>query len=469
MLSATLHSRYMAASTTELASRVGGALGRNSTEWSTWTRHMQEQRWWPAGNTLLAGTQHAVRPNCAILPPVTDDNLRDTLARARALWEARVGVGFDLGQCSDPLRALHALSEANADIPLGHRPQRGNMAVVPLGCPAAPAWVAAKATPDAADALYNFNLSVTVESEEEWARFGGVEGVLGDAARAAWSGGDPGVVFLDTLRRRAPYDYAAVTARHGPLTTVVPCGEQAMHANESCSLGAVNLQADAHWKRVKNGASAGGAWELQEDALAESVTQALRCLGRTLDIMDYAGDSALRRTSLSLARVGLGVMGWADVVRNRVGTEFASPAAHATARKMGSVFAAAAGADEFNRHITTTCIQPTGGITLLTGNSGFGVEPMFSDATRTAARDHVNSAVLWQRYVHNAVSKTVNLPPNATPEDVWRVFRHARACGLGLVSVYRAGSRGGQPMSVEHNGVSPPKGSGVCSRGGCPE
>ena len=64
---------------------------------------------------------------------------------------------------------------------------------------------------------------------------------------------------------------------------------------------------------------------------------------------------------------------------------------------------------------------------------------------------HVRVAARWQRWIDNAVSKTVNMPRDATAEEVGAAMRASWEAGCKGVSVYRQGSRERDLLqAVEH-------------------
>jgi len=301
----------------------------------------------------------------------------------------------------------------------------------------------------------------------------------------AWSIGEPGVVFLDRINRENP------TPHIGDIEGVNPCGENPLLPYEACVLGSVNLM-----KMVKGN-------DLDCDLLQRTAETAVRFLDNVIDVQSYPLPQ-IGEMHRGNRKIGLGVMGWADMLI-KLGIPYNSDEAVKLAEKVmsfitdTSVKESAKLAEERGvfpnwegsiwqergiriRNATTTTIAPTGSISIIAGCSS-GIEPVFDFVTEqrrpigehqvvhplyeewtslnkgkplpayfVTAKEipiewHIKMQAAFQKYVHNAVSKTINLPDSAAKDDVAKAFLLAYELGCKGVTVYRDGSRSVQVIS----------------------
>ena len=87
------------------------------------------------------------------------------------------------------------------------------------------------------------------------------------------------------------------------------------------------------------------------------------------------------------------------------------------------------------------------------------VRRLFVTAHDIAPQWHIEMQAAFQKYVDNAVSKTVNLPSNATREDIADIFVHAHTSGCKGVTIYRDGSKKEQILTgqIQEGVQSTPK------------
>jgi ribonucleoside-diphosphate reductase alpha chain len=72
---------------------------------------------------------------------------------------------------------------------------------------------------------------------------------------------------------------------------------------------------------------------------------------------------------------------------------------------------------------------------------------IFVTAFDVSADEHLKMQAAFQRYTDNSVSKTINLPPDATVEDVRKIYMTAHKLKCKGITVYRYGSKDDQVLS----------------------
>lgn len=329
------------------------------------------------------------------------------------------------------------------------------------------------------DLIFNGKIRKTVKAKEIWDAI--VDG--------AWKNGEPGVVFLDSINKANP------TPHIGQIEATNPCGEQPLLPYEACVLGSVNLL-----KMVKDN-------EIEWEKLGRSVRTAVRFLDNIIDVQHYPVPE-IERMHKGNRKIGLGVMGWADMLI-KLGIPYNSDEAVKLAEDVmsfitdTSVKESEKLAEEKGvfpnwegsvwhkkgiriRNATTTTIAPTGSISIIAGCSS-GIEPVFDFVTVqkrpvgehkvthplyeewlkehgdgalpphfVTAREipyqwHIRMQAAFQKHTHNAVSKTINLPNSSTKEDISKAFLLAHELGCKGITIYRDGSRKEQVISSTEN------------------
>jgi ribonucleoside-diphosphate reductase alpha chain len=93
-------------------------------------------------------------------------------------------------------------------------------------------------------------------------------------------------------------------------------------------------------------------------------------------------------------------------------------------------------------------IARTGTITSLS-NIPEEIRKVFVSARDVSPEQHVKMQAAFQQHVTNGISKTINMPTEATEEDVRNVYMLAHALNCKGITVYRDGCRKGQPMALK--------------------
>lgn len=292
------------------------------------------------------------------------------------------------------------------------------------------------------DRWQRFNLTVTLDSGPDELS----SGVWQEIVNAAWLGGEPGIAFLRNINSRNP-----VLKEYGRITTLNVCAENPDYGFGACAL------ASAHLPNLIT--KLGDYGELHR-----IVHLMVFFLNRVIELNHYPFEE-IRQQVRKLRRIGVGLMGWGELLE-REGVPFASVYANSLAREVVKEVYEAADAASWKlaerdggymkgrrRNVTLLAIAPNGHIGKL-GETTSSIYPNLYDPDAYAAfleltpRQHVNHVMAFQGGVDGGVAYTANVPNDASVSYVDELFRRAYSAGCSSMTVYRDGSRAGQPCNM---------------------
>ena len=412
---------------------------------------MENGSFLPAGNTLVA-SEKSISPNCAIFGDICEYTFPKNKQRLLSLWSHSTGLGFQFDNSADPVSLLKNISKLHSTIDLKHRPQRGNFGTLSWDHPRIEEFITCKRTNP--DLIYNFNLSITLD-HEFWKRYHQKEKktlhLMNCISDSIYACGDPGLLFIDKISINHPKIMKEITPPLGELTTLVPCGEQSMYTNETCTLGSINLNSP-FLRSATN--------IIHVERLVETIHLSVRFLDNVIDLLDIP-DIQMKERTLQLRRIGLGISGFDDLLKyhnidydSKQSLEYAERIAKIfshESKKASHALASEKGPNAVltdKRNQTVTCLPPTGGISLLWGNEGFSIEPSFQDASNISPESHIQMLTTWQKYIENSISKTVNLPENYEKHLLPSMIEYAHQKGAKCITFYRDNSRQNQPLPL---------------------
>ncbi len=505
----------------------------------TFYNMMRNLEFMPNSPTLMnAGTAVGQLSACFVLPVYDSiDGIFEALHSMAKIHQSGGGTGFDFshlrprgdivsstkGEASGPVSFMSIFDKATDVIVQGGRRRGANMGILRCDHPDIVEFIEAKSK---GKAFSNFNLSVGItdafmETVKKNRRFDLInprtkkrensikaKTLFDLIVNAAWSSGDPGLIFLDEVNRKNP------TPAVGKLEATNPCGELPLLPYESCNLASVNLS-----KMVKDE-------NLEWDKLKEIIRWGVRFLDNVIEVNKFSL-SETKEITFANRKIGLGVMGFADMLV-KLGIPYDSPKAVTFARKLmrfiheesiaaSSMLACERGAFPnykksiyWNKNVklrnaTVNTVAPTGTISIIAGCSS-GIEPIFAisfkrnvlsgtklfeihpifekiakekgfysdeilagiassgslqkikgipreikrvfvTAFDISPAQHLKVQAAFQEDTDNSVSKTINLPKDATVDEVRKIYMMAYRLKCKGITVYRYGSKEKQVLS----------------------
>ena len=503
----------------------------------------------PNSPTLMnAGKGNGLQYSACYVLPVGDsmEEIFDSVKAAAIIHKSGGGTGFAFsrlrpkddivastgGRASGPVSFLRVFNSATEAVKQGGTRRGANMGILRIDHPDVLEFIDCKLD----GGITNFNISVAVtdrfmealESGSEYELInphsGEVTGrllakeVFDRIVRAAWRTGDPGMVFIDRINASPANPTPAI----GVVEATNPCGEQPLLPNEACNLGSLNVSKFSR-------RSDAGEWSVDWDEMERVVRLAVRFLDDVIEMNPYPLP-IIDETVKANRRIGLGIMGWADLLftmgipydsqdafelADRL-MEFVKEKSHDQSAKLAEERGTFTNWDRSiyrakrpMRNSTVTTIAPTGTISMIAGCSS-GVEPIFALAFEHRVKQpdgervltfvnetferlakeqgfysdalmqeiarrgslhgirglpepassvfktsheigfewHVRHQAAFQRSTDNGVSKTINLPNNATEDDVARAYRLAWELGCLGITVFRDGCKGEQVLNI---------------------
>jgi len=379
----------------------------------------------PNSPTLMnAGVGNKLQYSGCYVIPIEDSlvGIFDALKNQALIHQTGGGTGFSfsrirprgsivkssMGVASGPISFMRIFDAATNEIKQGGKRRGANMGILRVDHPDIEEFIHCKED----GGITNFNISVAItdkfmeayKKDTNYDLISPKDGkkikslrakdVFNEIANLAWKTGDPGLIFIDRINEGTANPVPSL----GPIESTNPCGEQPLYPNDSCNLGSIFL---TYFVKEENGKK-----EVDWEKLDKVTRMAIRFLDDVIDVNPYTIDE-IRKTTLAIRRIGLGVGGWSDLLI-QLGIPYDSDEALLLAEKVMKAIKDSAIEESRDlakergpfplwsksiyknqkprRNSTLTTIAPTGSISIIAGASS-GIEPLFALAFQHIVKD----------------------------------------------------------------------------------
>lgn len=322
-----------------VAKAVASVEIKNKKAWEEkFTQMIMTFKFVPAGCYFRgAGRKKGLLANCFVLPVEDDmEAIFEAVKWTALIHQAGGGTGYNFshlrpkgdvvgggGFASGPISFMKAYDAATSIVMLGGRHRGANMGILNVDHPDIFEFITCK-TQEGEIANFNISLGASdlfmkaVDKDRMWQltnpRTGEVvqtvkaRTVFDQAVALAWRTGDPGMIYLDAINRNNP-----VLEELGPIEATNVCGEQPLHPFDVCNLGSLNLSRFVNQNHKSQIANFKVEQLINWKELEETTRLAVRFLDDGIDASEYPIPQ-IKDMAHKVRRIGMGVMGWADML-----------------------------------------------------------------------------------------------------------------------------------------------------------
>lgn len=291
---------------------------------------MSTLKFLPNSPTLMnAGCKKGQLSACFVLP-VQDsiESIFYTLKNTALIHQSGGGTGFNFsklrpkndlvstlrGTSSGAVSFIKVYDAATEHIKQGGKRRGANMGILNVDHPDIEEFIQSKSNQNS---LKNFNISVGIKDafinavihDKDWKLISphskkvikvvSAKSLWQKIVYQAWKTGDPGLIFLDTINKTNP------TPNLGEIQATNPCGEVPLLDYESCNLGSINLSKMVILK--------GTTYKIDWKTLSETIQTSIRFLDNVITVNYYLLPK-IESMAKANRKIGLGVMGWAELL-----------------------------------------------------------------------------------------------------------------------------------------------------------